>query len=132
LIRSALACLPEGIAAPRHVFLLGSPVRPARLAIQLRDRLLYRLITGDCGQLLASTERMATIPPSRVPTTCIIGTRGRHGRHSPFPGEENDGIVAASEQTADWMTEEVRVPVIHTFLPASGRVARILLRRLVP
>jgi len=132
LIRSALTRLPCGTRLPGHVFLLGSPVVPARLAIRLRDRFLYRLITRDCGQLLASPERMAAIQPIRSPTTCIVGTRGYYGSRSPFRDEDNDGVVAASEISAGWMTDVVRVPVVHTLLPASGQTARILLQRLVP
>jgi hypothetical protein len=49
---------------------------------------------------------------------------------SPFNGEANDGIVAISEIAAPWITDEVRLPVIHTLLPASPLVAQAILKRL--
>jgi len=130
LLRDALAKLPKEVIRPKHLFLLGSPIRSARLAVGMRNRILFRAMTGDCGQLLASNQRMQAIGPSNVETTIIIGTKGFNGDSGPFFGEINDGIVAASEAHADWVTDEVQVPVIHTLLPASYRVARILLNRL--
>ncbi len=130
LLRSALNKLPSGVKQPKHVFLLGSPIKSARLAKGLRSRFLYRAMTGDCGQLLASDQRMGAIGAIRAKTTLIIGTRGLQIARRPFKGEINDGVVAASEARADWAAEEVLVPIIHTFLPASTRVAEIILQRL--
>lgn len=130
LIRSALAELSPGIHPPAHVFLLGSPIAPARMAKLLRRKCLYRMLTGDCGQLLASDERMGAVGPLAVRTTSIIGVRGVNGHRSPFGEEPNDGVVATSELAAEWIAEEIRVPVIHTLLPASLRVANIMLERL--
>ena len=130
LLRSALQELPHGTNPPKHLFLLGSPVRPAILAKTLRKRFIYRAITGDCGQLLASSLRMKAIGPVNVQTTSILGTRGFYGKHSPFGFELNDGVVLESELQADWITDVVHVPVIHTLLPASSRVADIILDRM--
>lgn len=130
LLRSALAQLPPTTNAPKHVFLLGSPIRPSRLAQKLRRRWIYRALTGDAGQLLASSERMAKIGALSASTTSVLGTKGIRGKYSPFLHEENDGVVAVSELTADWISEEIRVPVTHTFLPSSSRVADILIQKL--
>lgn len=130
LLRDALNRLPPGVPMPRHLFLLGSPVRPARLARKLRGTCLYRLLTGDAGQALASGRRMGAIGPAPVPTTAITGTRGIQGASGPFGREPNDGVVAASESSADWADEALQVPVVHTLLPASSQVAEILLARL--
>ncbi|HXE38178.1 MAG TPA: hypothetical protein VN639_06850 [Azonexus sp.] len=130
LLRAAVGALPPGIRLPRHVFLLGSPMRPARLAQRLRDKLLYRLATRDCGQLLGSAERMQAIAPLTAPTTVVIGIRGFPGSHGPFGREENDGVVAASEVAANGMADKVRVPVVHTLLPASRLVTAVILRRI--
>lgn len=131
LLRSALQDLPPGTHPPKHLFLLGSPIRPARLAKRLRKRFLYKSMTGDCGQLLASKRRMNAIGPSHVHTTSFIGTRGFNSEHSPFGAEFNDDVVSESELQAAWITNVVHVSVIHTFLPASSRVADIILDRLV-
>ena len=130
LLRSALETLPAAMRQPARVFLLGSPITSSLRARQLRKRFLFRLLAGDCGQLLASAERMAAIGPLAAPSTSIVGTLGLRGRWSPFQGEPNDGIVAVGEAAAPWLTEELRVPVIHTLLPASRLVSDLLAGRL--
>jgi pimeloyl-ACP methyl ester carboxylesterase len=130
LLRAAVASLPAGARLPRRIFLLGSPVRPARLARKLRRNWVYRVLAGDCGQLLASEAGMAQIGPGTIPITSILGVTGWNGRLSPFQDEANDGIVAVSELSAEWIAEEIRVPLIHTYMPSSSRVAQIILERL--
>ena len=130
LLRAALNDLPSGMRKASHLFLLGSPVRPARLAQRLRNNLIYKTITRDCGRLLGSAERMAELGPVTVPTTVVVGVRGLPWPKDPFDGELNDGVVARSEICADWAGEEVHVPVGHTFLPASRCVARLILERI--
>ena len=129
LLRAALPTLPAGTREPAHVFLLGSPVLPSRLARQLRNNPLFKVVTQDCGQLLASPERMAGIA-TVARTTSIVGTKGVTGKRSPFGTEANDGVVALSEARAPWLTDEVQVPIIHTLLPSSPRVADIILQKL--
>jgi len=73
---------------------------------------------------------MQQIGPLSAPTTAIIGIRGLRLAGGPFSGELNDGLLAASEASAVWITDEVRVPVIHTLLPASRQVSTIMLQRL--
>lgn len=128
LLRSALSELPVASRPPAHVFLLGSPVSASRMANKLSEGILFRLLTGDCGQLLSSSERMAKIASLSVPNTSIVGIKGINGKYSPFLDEPNDCIVAVSEASADWIGEEIRVPVIHTFLPSSALVSDILLK----
>ena len=130
LIRSAVASLPPGSRQPRQIFLLGSPIRPARLAQKLQRNWIYRVLAGDCGQLLASPARMTQIEAGSVPTTSILGVTGWAGRLNPFDGEMNDGIVSVSEASAAWIAEEIRVPAIHTTLPSNSRVSKIILERI--
>jgi pimeloyl-ACP methyl ester carboxylesterase len=131
LIRSAVASLPTGTRLPSRIFLLGSPVRPSRVAQFFQRFWIYRLVTRDCGQLLSSEERMRQIAPSFVPTTSIVGTRGFHGWLSPFGNEPNDCIVSASEVAADWISEEVQVSVTHTYMPSNRRVSEVVIQRLI-
>jgi pimeloyl-ACP methyl ester carboxylesterase len=130
LLRAALADLPPEVPLPKRLFLLATPVHASRLARKFQRRFAYRMLTGDCGQLLASDARMAALPPPRVPTTAIVGTRGLPWRPDPFGGEPNDGVVAVSETCADWLTDQVRIPAVHTLMPASRAVAEIILDRL--
>lgn len=130
LVRAALNSMLPGAAYPRHVYLLGSPVRASRIAARLKDNFMFRTLARDCGQLLASAERMKAIGPLDVPTTGIVGVRGICGRYSLFGDEVNDGIVSVSEVMAPWLTKYVQVPIFHTLLPSSRRVANIILQEL--
>ena len=130
LIRAALDTLPPGTRQPDRVFLLGSPLRASRLARSLQGNLLYRMLTRDCGQLLASEQGMQAISPLAAPSTGIFGVRRLALKRGPFGDEANDGVVAVSEIAADWISDQVRIPVIHTLLPSSRLVARIILERL--
>ena len=130
LIRAAVASLPANTPGPRHIFLLGSPTHPARLAQKLASNPVYRAITRDCGQLLGSAERMAGIAIPSCPVTGIAGTQGLSGRLSPFGKAPNDGIVSLSEVSAEWLTDQVTVPVMHSWLPASKQVAQVILERI--
>ncbi|GGC58600.1 esterase/lipase family protein [Undibacterium terreum] len=129
LLRAVIAKLPAGTRLPRRLFLVGSPTSPARLAVWLRNFFLYRWLTGDCGQLLGSEERMRAVPAASVPTTAMIGNKGLHGRFSPFGDEGNDCIVAFSEVRADWADEIVHVPIVHAWQPSSWYIADLLLER---
>ena len=130
IIRSVLASLPEGTRMPNRVFIMGSPVRPSRIAKYLGRNWLYWLVTRDCGQMLGSEERMQCIPPCGVPTTSFVGTSGIHGRLSPFGDEINDGVVAESEVSATWITEEIKVPVVHSWMPSSKQITQLIIERI--
>ena len=130
LLRAALSALPQGTALPRHVYLLGSPILPPRLAIKLKRNFIFRMFTGDCGQLLGSSERMRTIAPLDVPTTGITGVRGVSGSQGYFGQEFNDGFVSISEVSAAWLTDQVQVQVMHTLLPSSPIVSDVIIEGL--
>ncbi len=130
LLRAALAESDRRAAQVRRLFLLGSPVEPSRYARRLAKNRLFRAATRDCGHLLASTERMSAIPRPAVPTTAIVGIGGPTFARGPFGLEPNDGIVSLSEVSAEWLDDQVRVPIVHGWLPASARVAEVVLTRL--
>lgn len=132
LIRAALNALPDNISRPRHVFLRGSPIQPSRLAVRLKNNPLYRAITGDCGQLLASPSRMSEVGSVTETTTSIAGVSGFASDRGPFGREPNDGVVSVSEISAPWVSNQEQVEVIHTLLPASSRVADVILRKVFP
>ncbi len=131
LLRAALNELPAGSLLPKRMFLLGSPVVPSRLAKHLGGNLLFRAVTRDCGDLLGSENRMSSIPGAKISTVAIVGIRGLKGRLSPFASEPNDGVVSVGEVRAAWISEEIRVPVVHTLLPSSKCVAEIILERVL-
>lgn len=130
LIRAALGSLSTQTRQPMHVFLLGSPINASNLAQRLQSNLVFQAFTRDCGRLLGSPERMAIIPSPLSPATSIAGVRGISGKLSPFGNEVNDGVVSLSEVSADWLAAQIKLPVIHSLLPSSKRVAQIILQHI--
>jgi hypothetical protein len=126
LLRSALSRLPERTRRPSHLVLLGSPMRAPRVAHWLSRVGLFRVLTGDCGQLLASQTRMNEIPAPCVPTLHVIGTQGWQGRLSPFGLDPNDGVVAVSEVCGGGVDQEVMLPILHTWLPSHASVSALI------
>jgi hypothetical protein len=129
LLRAAIHALPDH-RRPRHLFLLGSPQRAARLASRFSGWWLYRRLSGDCGALLASEARMAMLPAAPPNTTSIVGTAGPRQRFGAFGGAVNDGVVSLDEVRAEGLTDEILVAQVHTLLPASPSVAKAILSRL--
>jgi len=129
LLRAALSSLPEGTIRPRHIFLLGSPIHSSHLANKLKKNLIFRAFTGDCGQLLSSTEQMNAIGSCSEPTTCIVGVGGPKKHFGFFGTEANDGLVSVSEASATWLPNPIEVPLLHIFLPLSKRVAAIIIEK---
>jgi pimeloyl-ACP methyl ester carboxylesterase len=130
LLRAALQGLPAGTAPPQRLFLLASPVRASRFATRLKTFPPFAWLTRDAGDLLGSAQRMSAIAVPAVPTTAIVGTLGFPRWAGLFGSEVNDGIVSLSEVSADWLTDQVQVPVSHTLLPASPQVADLILARM--
>lgn len=130
MLRAALQQLPIEISLPNQLFLLGSPTVSPRIAKKSQHELGFQLVTGDCGQLLASDSRLATISMPSIPVTAIVGTRSFALTTKYFKDEENDGVVSVSECSHAGIGEVIKVPVIHTFLPSSRKVSRIILDKL--
>lgn len=124
LLRKAIADLPEP-ARPAHLFLLGTPNQPSRLARRLRHRPIYRALTGDAGQFLADEARLDALENLDLPITVIAGTAGPKGRRGPFKEEPNDGVVALSEARLSGAKLHT-LPLLHTFLMNSAEVADLI------
>ena len=130
LLRQALQTLPGTTRLPKRLFLLGSPVQVSSIAARMGSNPLYRLLTGDCGRLLGSPQRMAAVGTPAVPVTAVVGVKGWSLFAGLLPRESNDGVVTESETSAPWLTDVVRLPVTHTFLPSDARVTEVILGRL--
>ena len=126
LLRAAIAQLAPGVRPPRRLVMLGTPNQSPRLARRCRRWLLYRLISGDAGQTLASPARMAAIPIPSIPMTVVAGKTGPTFAWGPFPGEVNDGIVAVSEARLGAHEEFIELPVRHTFMMNNRRVRQVI------
>ena len=130
LIRAAVSSLPPRTKLPSNIFLLGSPLESVRLVKLLIYNPIYRFLTGDCGQLLGSVDRMSKVLPVSVPTTSIVGVRRIIWKCRRFHDELNDGVLAVSEVSAKWITDQVQISTLHSFLPFSKHIFEIILDRL--
>jgi hypothetical protein len=118
------AVLPKLIPTrPIACFFLAPPSRVSKAARWFAKISLYRVLTRDCGQLLANEAFMASLPVPGVPVRVYAGTAGYRGRFSPFGQEDNDGILAISETPLIAGGNVVRVPSLHTFIMNSAFVA---------
>lgn len=125
LIRAALPALAPH--PPSACFLLAPPSRACRAARHFSRQRVFRLLTGEVGQLLASEEFMSSLPVPDVPTRIYAGTAGPRGGLSPFGDELNDGILAV------WETELPGIPAVpvralHTFIMNARVVADDIVR----
>lgn len=130
LVRDILMKLPAEIAQPKHLFLLGSPMIATQMNRRLSKFAVYRLLFGQCGQLVASEERMKAIGTPPIPTTCVVGTKGFSTRRMPLEKRPNDGIVLESELCTELFSDVVRIAVRHPFLPATQELSCIIHQRL--
>src|SRR5499427_3709904 len=130
LLRAALSDFPPAAPLPRLLVTLGTPTRPPRLARLLRNVWLYRRLAGECGQLLANGEFLASLHVPPVQSTAIAGTRGWPNYVGPFGDTPNDGVVALDETTTHVSVEHLRVPAFHTFLMNSREVQQHVRDRL--
>ena len=101
---------PKGLA---RVVMLAPPNQPAQLARVLRDKKLYRLLTGDSGQRLADDEFYRTLPVPDVEFGVVAGSKSLTGL---LRGEANDGVVTVESTKLDGMSDWVLVHHTHTFM----------------
>jgi Alpha/beta hydrolase family len=126
-LRAALADLDP---APAHFIMLATPNRPPLLAQRLHRLWPYRLLCGECGQLLSRPEFFDGLPVPRVPYTIIAGDGGYRGRRGPFGGEPNDWLVAVEETKISPADQPTVLPVGHTFIMNNARVLAAIERAL--
>jgi hypothetical protein len=130
ILRAALADWPVDLPPLRHIIMLGTPSCPPQLARRFHRWWPYRLVNGECGQLLAQTEFFANLPVPLVPMTVIAGTRGWPAAVSLFGGEPNDGVVAVAETALAPPIETIQVRASHTFM-MNNREVRALVREVL-
>jgi hypothetical protein len=116
MLRSALRDWPSNYRPPGHLILLGTPNRLPRLARRFHRWWPYRMVNGECGQLLAQPRFFADLPEPTVPTTVIAGTRSWPRLLSFFDGDANDGLVAVEETRLDAGAALIEIAASHTFM----------------
>jgi hypothetical protein len=129
VMRAALDHWPADRPLPRHLVMLGTPNRSPRLARRFHRWWPYRLVNGECGQLLAEPAFFDRLPVPGVPTTVIAGTKGLPRAVSLFNGTPNDGVVAV-EETRLASATLIELPASHTFM-MNNRQVRAAVRGLL-
>jgi pimeloyl-ACP methyl ester carboxylesterase len=119
IIRNALARLP---APPVACAFLAPPMVECRAARFFSRFWLYRILTGEMGQLLADADFMQRLPLPLVPTRVYAGTAGPCRTWLPFEMEANDGILSVAEAKGSF-SDAIEVPSLHTFIMHSRVVA---------
>lgn len=125
LILDMLTRHPEIAAA--SVVLLGAPVRGSLAGRRFGERSFGRWMLGASRQLWERREAAWT---RAAPLGVIAGTvplglgRAIDGR---LPGQ-NDGVVCLEETEVDGMKARALVPLGHSVLLVSSRVARLVAR----
>jgi len=119
LLRSVYPSLRN---APVACFFIAPPTRACRAARALAKHRLYRLATGQMGQLLADAKFMDALPVPGCPTRIYAGTGGPAGPGLPFGGEPNDGILCV-EETAIPGIPVTTVRKVHTFIMNAAVIA---------
>jgi pimeloyl-ACP methyl ester carboxylesterase len=124
LIFDALNRHPE--IAARSAVLLGAPVRGCFAGRRLGQASVGRWMMGGCGPLWK--ERAATWQRG-APLGVVAGTlpMGLGRAFGSLPGP-NDGVVCVSETAVEGMAAQALVPLGHSALIVSGRVAKMVER----
>jgi hypothetical protein len=130
VLRAALGDWPTEWSLPLHIVMLGTPNRLPRLARRFHRWWPYRLVNGECGQLLAEPKFFADLPQPAVPTTVIAGNRGWPHALSLFGGDPNDGVVAVEETRLDSGAALIELPASHTFM-MNNRLVRAVVREVL-
>ncbi|AIY43202.1 Lipase [Collimonas arenae] len=108
---------------PEMAFLLAPPTRASSYAIKLSRWRLFRLLTGEMGQLLGRQEFMDSLPAPEIPLHIYAGIKGPRGNWMPFGDEPNDGILSVGEVQLGSLPLHL-LPTIHTIIMNSRQVAR--------
>ena len=119
--------LPRLAQKPDACFFLAPPTKACMAARMFAPRGLYKLVTGEMGQLLARVDFMEALAIPEVPTRVYAGVKGPRGRYSPFGDVFNDGILALHE-TALPGASCVEVQAMHTFIMLNQGVARDIIQ----
>jgi pimeloyl-ACP methyl ester carboxylesterase len=108
------------------VVLLGAPVRGCYAGRRFGRAGMGRWMMGACGPLW---EERAALWKRREPLGVIAGTLplGLGRAFGRLPGQ-NDGVVCVAETAVDGMTAQSLVPLGHSSLIVSGRVAGLAAR----
>ncbi len=121
-----------GRVDPRYgrCVMLGPPNQGARAAEMLRDNPLFEKTFGQSAEQLGAKwgEIRGTLAVPPIPFAVIAGGTGNQfGFNLLLPGDD-DGVVRIDEAHLEGETAFKRVPILHSLLPQSIDVHRLVLR----
>ena len=108
----------QGARPAACVVFLGTPQHGASLCDLRREWWLFQLFMGDQAavQLSPSHPFWQQLRPPSCPFGLVIGGVGTaDGRHGQIPGDD-DGTVGVAEARLPGATDEIVLPLQHTFL----------------
>ncbi len=120
------AVLPHLVHQPIACFFLAPPNRACIAAQFFASNLLYKLITGEMGQLLANEQFMQSLPIPSMTTKIYAGTIGWSDFLLPLGKEPNDGILTVSETILP-SAQLQTIRASHTFIMNSKVVLNDIL-----
>ena len=114
--------LPKLTHKPVACFFLAPPTKACFAARKLAPLRLYKLLTGEMGQLLANPAFMDSLHLPDMPTKIYAGNAGLRGRYSPFGEQANDGVLSVTETLLPPIPTET-IPAVHTFIMNKKAIA---------
>lgn len=119
--------LPKLTHKPLACFFLAPPTKACLAAQRFAPFRLYKLLTGEMGQLLANPFFMSSLPLPDVPAKIYAGISGLRGCHSPFGDKLNDGVLAVEETLLPAVPSEM-VATVHTFIMNKKSIANDIVK----
>lgn len=119
--------LPRLTHKPRACFFLAPPTKACAAAQRFAPSRLYKMLTGEMGQLLANPYFMDSLPSPDVPTKIYTGINGLRGRYSLFGEQLNDGVLAVNETLLPNVPYET-IPAVHTFIMNKKAIAEDIIK----
>lgn len=114
--------LPRLTHQPLACFFLAPPTKACLVAQKFAPSRLYKLLTGEMGQMLASPHFMNSLAIPNVPTKIYSGINGLRGGCSSFGEQMNDGILAVEETLLRSVPYDT-VAALHTFIMNKKAIA---------
>ena len=121
ITRHATELLPAGLS---RFVMLAPPNRSPAMARWLQDNPLFKALTRDGGQKLASPAFYERLARPDVPTLIIAGDKGPRLSWLPLTGS-HDGLVGLDEARLEGVPLHV-VPALHTFIMNHPQVTRTI------
>jgi pimeloyl-ACP methyl ester carboxylesterase len=118
------------VTADRLV-MMGTPNQGAEIAEFLNRMKTFKFITGQSGQDVRPTQKLANLPEPTIPTLVIAGGTGTNIGFNPLLKGDNDGIVTLNETRLTTNHQFKRVKVIHTTIMDHPQSIKAMLEFLI-